>query len=153
MQTVQIDTKATRMKAELILRDYRKFEQMAGTEYVSNVTATYSFEPKSYTGTIGTPIQNHLERKILAESLVKEINCAINKINDSLFRAILIKKYCDSEFAGNDDLMFDLKIAPSTFYRKLEDALVQFAIHFKNGEDVIYRDDNSIENYMRSLLE
>ena len=153
MRSVEIDVKATRAKAESILKDYRKFEEVAETDYVANITATYSFEPKSYTGTIGKPIEQYVERKVLAEKVVKEIIYAINKITDALHRAILIEKYCKHDYISNDDLMFEFNLSPATFYRKFEEALVYFAIYFKNGKNVVYKDDEELEKYMRQLLE
>lgn len=153
MNEFGLDLESTKNKAKCVLRDYRNFEEVAETDYVSNVTATYSFEPKSYTGTIGTPIQNHLERKLLAEQIVQEINAAINKITEAEYRAIIIKKYCDKEYAGNDGVAIDLKMTQATFYRKLDKALIRFATHFKNGKLLVYSGGDCIENHIKKLLE
>lgn len=153
MRNTEIDVKATRVKAESILKDYRKFEKVAETDYVANITATYSFEPRSYTGVVGTPIQNHVERKVLAEKVVEEIIYAINNIKDTLHRALLIEKYCKHDYICNDDLMYQFFLSPATFYRKFEEALVYFAIYFKDGKNVVYKEDEGLEDYMRQLLE
>ncbi len=49
--------------------------------------------------------------------------------------------------------MFEFNLSPATFYRKFEEALVYFAIYFKNGKNVVYKDDEELEKYMRQLLE
>ena len=98
----KLDKRATKEKVVMMLSAYKQLKKIAGEEYVSKVTATYSFEPRSYTGAVNKSLEKHIERKLTAQKMVEDIEKAINRMSNAHLRQILIMKYCkyyDSDIA------------------------------------------------------
>ena len=57
---MKLDTKATIEGITEVLEHYKTLKKIAGDNYVSKITATFSFEPRCYTGTVRNPIEEHI---------------------------------------------------------------------------------------------
>ena len=148
----KLDKRATKEKVVMILSAYKQLKKIAGEEYVSKVTATYSFEPRSYTGAVNKSLEKHIERKLTAQKMVEDIEKAINRMSNAHLRQILIMKYCkyyDSDIA----IYVTLDISESEFYRELERGLLYFAECFCNGSLLVFEGGLNIDELLLDLGE
>lgn len=148
----KLDKKATKEKVVMMLSAYKQLKKIAGEEYVSKVTATYSFEPRSYTGAVNKSLEKHIERKLTAQKMVEDIEKAINRMSNAFLRQILIMKYCkyyDSDIA----IYVTLDISESEFYRELERGLLYFAECFCNGSLLVFEGGLNIDELLLDLGE
>lgn len=148
----KLDKRATKEKVVMMLSAYKQLKKIAGEEYVSKVTATYSFEPRSYTGAVNKSLEKHIERKLTAQKMVEDIEKAINRISNAYLRQILIMKYCkyyDSDIA----IYVTLDISESEFYRELERGLLYFAECFCNGSLLVFEGGLNIDELLLDLGE
>ena len=136
----------------MMLSAYKQLKKIAGEVYVSKVTATYSFEPRSYTGAVNKSLEKHIERKLTAQKMVEDIEKAINRMSNAYLRQILIMKYCkyyDSDIA----IYVTLDISESEFYRELERGLLYFAECFCNGSLLVFEGGLNIDELLLDLGE
>lgn len=148
----KLDKRATKEKVVMMLSAYKQLKKIAGEEYVSKVTATYSFEPRSYTGAVNKSLEKHIERKLTAQKMVEDIEKAINRMSNAYLRQILIMKYCkyyDSDIA----IYVTLDISESEFYRELERGLLYFAEYFCNGSLLVFEGGLNIDELLLDLGE
>lgn len=148
----KLDKRATKEKVVMMLSAYKQLKKIAGEEYVSKVTATYSFEPRSYTGAVNKSLEKHIERKLTAQKMVEDIEKAINRMSNAHLRQILIMKYCkyyDSDIA----IYVTLDISESEFYRELERGLLYFAESFCNGSLLVFKGGLNIDELLLDLGE
>lgn len=148
----KLDKRATKEKVVMMLSAYKQLKKIAGEEYVSKVTATYSFEPRSYTGAVNKSLEKHIERKLTAQKMVEDIEKAINRMSNAYLRQILIMKYCkyyDSDIA----IYVTLDISESEFYRELERGLLYFAECFCNGSLLVFEGGLNIDELLLDLGE
>lgn len=148
----KLDRRATKEKVVMMLSAYKQLKKIAGEEYVSKVTATYSFEPRSYTGAVNKSLEKHIERKLTAQKMVEDIEKAINRMSNAHLRQILIMKYCkyyDSDIA----IYVTLDISESEFYRELERGLLYFAECFCNGSLLVFEGGLNIDELLLDLGE
>lgn len=148
----KLDKKATKEKVVMMLSAYKQLKKIAGEEYVSKVTATYSFEPRSYTGAVNKSLEKHIERKLTAQKMVEDIEKAINRMSNAYLRQLLIMKYCkyyDSDIA----IYVTLDISESEFYRELERGLLYFAECFCNGSLLVFEGGLNIDELLLDLGE
>ena len=148
----KLDKRATKEKVVMMLSAYKQLKKIAGEEYVSKVTATYSFEPRSYTGAVNKSLEKHIERKLTAQKMVEDIEKAINRMSNAHLRQILIMKYCkyyDSDIA----IYVTLDISESEFYRELERGLLYFAESFCNGSLLVFEGGLNIDELLLDLGE
>ena len=148
----KLDKRATKEKVVMMLSAYKQLKKIAGEEYVSKVTATYSFEPRSYTGAVNKSLEKHIERKLTAQKMVEDIEQAINRMSNAYLRQILIMKYCkyyDSDIA----IYVTLDISESEFYRELERGLLYFAECFCNGSLLVFEGGLNIDELLLDLGE
>lgn len=131
---------ATKQKAVKVLESYHTYKRIAGSEFESKVTATYSFEPRSYTGAVSKPIETYVVRKVEAETMVRDIEHAINLIHGPELRQVLIMKYCryyDKDIA----IYVELGYSETEFYRLWEKAVLYFAECYRYGELLTFLGD------------
>ena len=148
----KLDKRATKEKVVMMLSAYKQLKKIAGEEYVSKVTATYSFEPRSYTGAVNKSLEKHIERKLTAQKMVEDIEKAINRMSNAYLRQILIMKYCkyyDSDIA----IYVTLDVSESEFYRELERGLLYFAECFCNGSLLVFEGGLNIDELLLDLGE
>ena len=77
----KLDKRATKEKVVTMLTAYKQLKKIAGEEFVTKVTATYSFEPRSYTGAVNKPLEKYIERQMTAQKMVEDIECGINQVS------------------------------------------------------------------------
>ena len=148
----KLDKRATKEKVVMMLSAYKQLKKIAGEEYISKVTATYSFEPRSYTGAVNKPLEKYIERQMTAQKMVEDIECGINQVSNAYLRQLLIMKYCknyDSDIA----IYVTLDMSESEFYRELERALLYFAECFKSGSLLVFDGGVGIDELLLDLGE
>lgn len=106
--------------------------RIAGEEYTPKVTATYSFELKSFTGTVSRATENVVVRKVTAEQTIAKISAAMNKLN-AYDRQLIYDKYMNKNEPSDISIYVDYSMSPSSFYRELDRALIKFAEAYENG--------------------
>lgn len=128
----EIDEKRTKSNVKSLLCNYRSFVRLASEEYIPKVTATYSFELKSFTGTVSRATENAVVRKVTAEQELVKISKAINKLN-AYDRQLIFDKYMDKRELTDTDIYLNYNVSSSSFYRELDKALLKFAEAYENG--------------------
>lgn len=133
MVLLKYDKKQTKKNADKELRLYRQRARLADEEFVPNVTATYSFELKSFTGRRPEPIENFVTDTSDAEQYLVDVAHAFNKMN-AYRRQLLWYRYCDKrEFNDIQIYMSMGGCNERQFYRILDQALQEFAESYCGG--------------------
>ena len=129
---MKLDEKETIKKVTQLLSQYKTLKKISGECYVSKITPTYSFEPRSYTGSVSKPIEDHIVRQEAANNYVIKIEKAINSMMNADLRRLLIEKYVkynDTDIA----IYIDLGLSETDFYRLLEQAKIESAYYYDSG--------------------
>ena len=113
---------------------YWRWKRTSGESFESKVTATYSFEPRSYTGQVSKPIEAHVVRQQTAIKEVEVIEDAINSIFDSFARQVIIERYCLNRPKTIEEICLDYNYSVETFYLLHDKALLNFADYYKTEE-------------------
>ena len=128
----EIDEKKTRTNVKALLTNYRSFVRLASEEYIPKVTATYSFELKSFNGQVSRATENAVVRKVTAEQELLKISKAMNKLN-AYDRQMIYDKYMDKRELSDTDIYLNYNMSSSNFYRELDKALIKFAESYEGG--------------------
>ncbi|MGM0215052.1 ArpU family phage packaging/lysis transcriptional regulator [Enterococcus sp. AZ109] len=128
----EIDKDKTKKSVRDLLSCYRSMIRIAGEEFIPKVTATYSFELKSFTGTVSRATENAVVRKVTAEQELSKISTAMNKLN-AYDRQLIHDKFMDNRELTNTAIYLNYKMSERTFYRELDQALIRFAEAYENG--------------------
>ncbi|WP_368252026.1 ArpU family phage packaging/lysis transcriptional regulator [Enterococcus sp. 2201sp1_2201st1_B8_2201SCRN_220225] len=128
----EIDEKQTKDNVKQLLSRYRNFVRLASEEYIPKVTATYSFELKSFTGNVSRPTENAVVRKVTAEQELAKIARAMNKLN-AYDAQLIYDKYMDKRELTDTDIYLNYHMSASGFYNKLEAVLIKFAEAYEGG--------------------
>lgn len=128
----EIDKEKTKQQVRDLLSLYRTFIRLASEEYIPKVTATYSFELKSFTGVVSRATENAVVRKVTAEQEICKIAKAMNKLN-AYDRQLIHDKYMDKRELTNTAIWLNYNTSERTFYRELDQALIRFAESYENG--------------------
>jgi len=134
----EIDFKATRESAKKTLKTYRRLERMAGKSKVDLQAVTWSDMPKS------PSVGNHEEDKIVSALNARYERDAIDYGISRLClisRQILVLSYMQQDRLSVDDIIYKMGWGYTnkvTFNRYKNEALVEFADAYKNGELIKY---------------
>lgn len=135
----EIDSHFTKKNAYKVLELYRRYIRIAGVEYAPKVTATYSFEPKSFSGKVNQATEMQVIQRVQAQNEADAIIKAINAIIDPYTRQVLIEKYCKWHVKSDKAIYMDLGYSESEFYRILERGAIEFAENYKSGKLLVFR--------------
>lgn len=149
---MKLDTKATIRGVAEVLEHYKTLKKIAGENYVSKITAVFSFEPRSYTGTVHNPIEEHIVRQETARSYMDKIEQAVNKIRDPYRRQVIVEKYIKSN-VSDIAIYMDLGYSSTEFYRLLDKAMIEFAHYYDGGSFLKYEKGKNIEDLFAFLGE
>ena len=149
---MKLDTKATIKGVAEVLEHYKTLKKIAGENYVSKITAVFSFEPRSYTGTVHNPIEEHIVRQETARSYMDKIEQAVNKIHDPYLRQVIVEKYIKSN-VSDIAVYMDLGYSSTEFYRLLDKAMIEFAHYYDGGSFLKYEKGKNIEDLFSFLGE
>lgn len=149
---MKLDTKATIRGVAEVLEHYKTLKKIAGENYVSKITAVFSFEPRSYTGTVHNPIEEHIVRQETARSYMDKIEQAVNKIRDPYRRQVIVEKYIKSN-VSDIAIYMDLGYSSTEFYRLLDKAMIEFAHYYDGGSFLKYEKGKNIEDLFSFLGE
>lgn len=128
----EIDEKKTRKNVKELLRNYRSFVRLAEEKYIPKVTATYSFELKSFTGLVSRATENAVVRKVTAEQELLKISKAMNKLN-AYDRQMIYDKYMDIRELTDTDIYLNYNMSSSSFYDQLDKVLIKFGEAYDGG--------------------
>lgn len=128
----ELDEEKTRNNVDELLGIYRRLARLADEEYTPKVTASYSFELKSYTGTVNSALENSVIRKVSAEQEIYKIAKAMNKLN-AFHRQMLHHRYMSRKEPTDIQIYMDLGMSERTYYRGLADAQIAFAEAYDGG--------------------
>ena len=128
----EIDQKKTRTNVKALLTNYRSFVRLASEEYIPKVTATYSFELKSFTGQVSRATENAVVRKVTAEQELLKISKAMNKLN-AYDRQMIYDKYMDKRELSDTDIYLNYNMSSSSFYDQLDKVLIKFGEAYDGG--------------------
>lgn len=149
---MKLDTKATIKGVAEVLEHYKTLKKIAGENYVSKITAVFSFEPRSYTGTVRNPIEEHIVRQETARSYMDKIEQAVNKIHDPYLRQVIVEKYIKSN-VSDIAVYMDLGYSSTEFYRLLDKAMIEFAHYYDGGSFLKYEKGKNIDDLFSFLGE
>ena len=149
---MKLDTKATIKEVAKVLEHYKTLKMIAGENYVSKITAVFSFEPRSYTGTVRNPIEEHIVRQETARNYMDKIEQTVNKIHDPYLRQVIVEKYIKSN-VSDIAVYMDLGYSSTEFYRLLDKAMIEFAHYYDGGSFLKYENGKNIEDLFSFLGE
>lgn len=130
-----IDEKATQKKVNTLLDSYSRLERLANQPVEQKLTQVLSFEPKSYTGNGGSPIENRVAMKVEAEMTLKEINNAMQVLSPESQRRLKDHYIFNKRSYNPTKILYDKNFESSdTYYRKLNRAKIEFAEAYGSGE-------------------
>lgn len=132
-----INKEFTKQNVDELMKLYRRLLRMADKEFTPKMTATYSFEPKSYTGTNPDTIGDAVTRKIVAQEELNKIVEAVNKLN-TYNRQLLYLKYMNKIELSDVKIYTELNMSESTFYRELGKAQLEMAEAYEGGKLLSY---------------
>ncbi|WP_227873709.1 ArpU family phage packaging/lysis transcriptional regulator [Enterococcus florum] len=132
----EIDKDKTKKRVRELLSCYRTMVRIADEECIPKVTATYSFELKSFTGTVSRATENAVVRKVTAENELKKICAAMNKLN-AYDRQLIHDKYMDNRELTDTAIYLNYNLSSSSFYRELDKSMIKFAEAYENGRLLI----------------
>lgn len=148
----ELDKKATKANAVKVLASYKQLKRLAGEQFESKVTATYSFEPRSFTGVVNRPLERFLERQMTAEKLLVEIEEGINHISNAYLRQVLVMKYCKG-YDNDIEIYMTMGYTESEYYRMWEKAVLHFADCFKGGTLLVFEGGVGVDELLLDLGE
>ena len=131
-----IDEKKTKSNVKSLLCNYRSFVRLASEEYIPKVTATYSFELKSFTGVVSRATENAVVRKVTAERELQKIGKAMNKLN-AYDRQMIHDKYMDKRELSDTDIYLNYNMSSSSFYDQLDKVLIKFGEAYDGGRLIV----------------
>lgn len=132
----EIDKDKTKKGVRNLLSCYRSMIRIAGEEFIPKVTATYSFELKSFTGKVTRTTEDAVVRKVTAEQELLKISNAMNKLN-AYDRQLIYDKFMDNRELTDTAIYLNYHSSSSSFYRELDKALIKFAEAYENGRLLI----------------
>lgn len=125
----------TKKNVEQILKKIPNLLRIAGE--TPQITASYELKINGKGKTHGDSIGDHLSRKAEAQDLLDSIMFAINSLN-GYSRQILILKYVDYRFQSDIMVYSELYLPERSYYRMLDNALLEFSEAYNHGELMIY---------------
>lgn len=128
-----IDKETTKRNVVALLNSYRSLARMADENYLPELTTTYSFETKSYTGTVNKAIEDAVVKRIAAEQEINKIVRAVNKLNQT-DRQLIYDKFLDKKELSSTAIYSKNNMSASSFYRELDKALIKFAEAYEYGK-------------------
>jgi len=128
----EVNEKATKERVDSLLKNYHKIRRLSGMPIEQKVTATYSLDPKSFTGMNSSAIENGTIKKLDAVSLYRDINAAINTL-DAYSRKRIYDKYINSTRFYDYEVYSAENISEATYYREVSKAMIEFAEAFQSG--------------------
>ena len=130
----EIDKKKTIKQAEKKLKDYKRYLRMAGIRLEQRITQNWNAEPRGASNQKHSQIESIVSRKDEAERELEAIEEAVSFIDDDLGREIIERLYFSKETIKHYAIYADLSISHTFFYDLRNEALLQFAEAYKNGE-------------------
>ena len=85
--------------------------------------------------------ESMVTRKVAAEQDLQAIVRAINALSDRHYSQILIECYCRNRKQYNIEVYMDLGYSESEYYRMREQAILEFAENYRNGECLVFLGD------------
>ncbi|MDT2669501.1 ArpU family phage packaging/lysis transcriptional regulator [Enterococcus dongliensis] len=137
MLQLDYDKKQTQKNVRDFLRYGRKIKNMYQSSLSIRSSSNYSFAPSYGNGGHTDQVERAAMIRIEAQEEWKEIEAALNLMNESN-KAIIKQKYLSLNRATDTDIYYSLNISSSTFYELLKDALEEFAFCYRGGELVAW---------------
>lgn len=132
-----INKKQTKDRVNRLLVDYHSIRRLAGEPINQKVTATYSFEPKSFSGVEQDKFADGLAHKNANRVQLDKIHRAINCL-DAHTRQRLYLRYMSEDYYDYEIISM-LGESHNTYYRKLEQAQLEFAEAYDNGSLIVWK--------------
>lgn len=137
MLQLDYDKKQTQKNVRDFLRYGRKIRNMYQSSLSIRSSSNYSLAPSYGNGGHSDRVERAAMIRIEAQEEWKEIEAALNLMNESN-KAIIKQKYLSLNRVMDTDIYYSLNISSSTFYELLKDALEEFAFCYRGGELVAW---------------
>lgn len=134
----EVDEKKTIKLAEKKLKNYRRYLRIAGMRLEQQITQNWNTEPRGVSNQRHSQVESIVSRKDEAQRELEAIEEAVHYLDDDLGREIIEKIYLNKETVKNYVIYTDLAISHTTFYELKNEALLQFAEAYKNGELLVF---------------
>ena len=132
-----------------LLESYRMLKTISVKQYQSKITTSFSLEPKNFSNQTDSPVENHIVEKVLAEEVVKEVEFAIDSLDNKLLRDCLYYKYVHSSNYTDLYIYNYLKLSKSEYYRRLNNAKLEFAKMYKAGKLLTMKDNSCMIDVLK----
>ncbi|MEY8370140.1 ArpU family phage packaging/lysis transcriptional regulator [Aerococcaceae bacterium 50-4] len=131
----EIVKRETKDNVDQLLSKFHTIRRLAGKPIEQKLTATYTIEPKSFTGVNSNPTEDAIlaqtDAQVLYNDIIKAYNCLGPTSRKRLYNKYMSSnpKFDYEVYDGGEE-----SISKATFYRDLEKAQIEFAEAYKNGE-------------------
>lgn len=131
------DEKQTRMNAKELLNKARRMRSIVESQsYVRSPTMSHS--PITHSNTNSEAVARMALKSAEAKEELNVINEAMNLMSEEQ-GLLLAKKYLDKNKKSDTDLYLNMNLAASSFYKRVDKALVEFAFCYRGGELVVWK--------------
>lgn len=127
----RVDTEATLIAIEKVLRQARTYMMTAPEEYLPSVTAKFTLEPPNnsldskFSAVEKAAIKN-IDEQIKREKFFKRLSKALNQLT-TVERQLITSKYLKTDPLFNYEIVWEMNISESKFYRLRNRALYRLA--------------------------
>lgn len=131
------DEKQTRMNAKELLNKARRMRSIVESQsYVRSPTMSHS--PITHSNTNSEAVARMALKSAEAKEELNVINEAMNLMSEEQ-GLLLAKKYLDKNKKSDTELYLNMNLAASSFYKRVDKALVEFAFCYRGGELVVWK--------------
>lgn len=131
------DKKQTQKNVKDFLRYGRKIRNMYQSSLSIRSSSNYSLAPSYGNGGHSDRVERAAMIRIEAQEEWKEIEAALNLMNESN-KAIIKQKYLSLSSVSNIALSMSFNVSETSFYRMMSSALEEFAFCYRGGELVAW---------------
>jgi len=131
----EVDFYTTRKNAKRILKNYRRFERIAGKSSIDLKSPVMSSMPKAQSH--GNSAEDAIVQKVYAESERNAILDALDLLGLTS-KEILRYSYCMQDRWSNAGIADELGYSVRSIHRMRNEALIEFSEAYKHGELITY---------------
>lgn len=130
------DEKQTRNNAKNLLNNARRMQSIVESQsYVRSPVMSHA--PITHSNINSEAVARMAVKSAEASEELNSINEAVNLMDEEQ-GLLLARKYLDKNKRSDTDLYLNMNLAASSFYRRVDKALVEFAFCYRGGELVAW---------------
>ncbi len=138
MLQLDYDKKRTQNNVKDFLKYGRKIRMMYQSSLSIRSSSNYSLAPSYGKGGHSNPVEKAAMIRIEAQEEWKEIEAALNLMEESN-KTLIKRKYLSQAPVSSIELAMSINVSETSFYRLIATALEEFAFCYRGGELVAWQ--------------